>query len=202
MKRIRNKPQASAEDRQRVLLVDDHPIVCEGLTQKINDEPDLVVCGQARDAHAALEAIENLRPDIAVVSHADRVLMSLAAVLSEEPSTSGHCGAQTSEILVSTQSARVMENLAAVLPRHHEPCREAPAADSPTLVQTEIALPTPEAETRVEAQPEHEPAVVNVDHSPAPAADHSREPAPTNTAATEPEPAADEPVKTTRRACA
>ena len=42
---------------QRVLLVDDHPILCEGLAQKINGEPDLMVCGQSRDAHAALEAI-------------------------------------------------------------------------------------------------------------------------------------------------
>ena len=38
-----------------------------GLTQRINSEQDLEVCGQARDAHAALEAIERLRPNIAVV---------------------------------------------------------------------------------------------------------------------------------------
>ena len=60
--------QANAGDfKQRVLLVDDHPILCEGLAQKINSEPDLMVCGQARDAHAALEAIEKLQPHIAVV---------------------------------------------------------------------------------------------------------------------------------------
>lgn len=67
MKGTRSKPQDAADDRQRVLLVDDHPILCEGLAQKINGELDLMVCGQARDAHAALEAIEKLRPDIAVV---------------------------------------------------------------------------------------------------------------------------------------
>jgi DNA-binding NarL/FixJ family response regulator len=54
-------------DKQRVLLVDDHPIVCEGLSQKINGETDLVVCGQARDAHAALNAIEELFPNLVVV---------------------------------------------------------------------------------------------------------------------------------------
>lgn len=67
MKHARGKPADAANDKHRVLLVDDHPILCEGLAQKINGEPDLMVCGQARDAHAALEAIEKLRPDIAVV---------------------------------------------------------------------------------------------------------------------------------------
>ncbi len=56
------------EDRkQRILLVDDHPILCEGLAQRINSESDLEVCGQARDAHAALIAIDKLKPDVAIV---------------------------------------------------------------------------------------------------------------------------------------
>lgn len=67
MKRARDKQPEAAHEKQRVLLVDDHPILCEGLAQRINGEPDLVVCGQARDNHTALEALEKLRPDIAVV---------------------------------------------------------------------------------------------------------------------------------------
>jgi DNA-binding NarL/FixJ family response regulator len=67
MKKVPRKQPEAADDRRRVLLVDDHPIVCEGLAQKINGEPDLMVCGQSRDAYAALEAIEKLRPDIAIV---------------------------------------------------------------------------------------------------------------------------------------
>jgi DNA-binding NarL/FixJ family response regulator len=67
MKSARGKQPEAAGVKQRVLLVDDHPIVCEGLAQRINGEPDLEVCGQARDAHAALIAIEKLKPDIAVV---------------------------------------------------------------------------------------------------------------------------------------
>lgn len=67
MKETRGKQPAAADGRQRVLLVDDHPVVCEGLAQRINEETDLVVCGQARDAHAALEAIEKFQPHIAVV---------------------------------------------------------------------------------------------------------------------------------------
>jgi len=53
--------------KHRVLLVDDHPILCEGLSQRINGESDLEVCGQARDAHAALEAMEKLQPHVAIV---------------------------------------------------------------------------------------------------------------------------------------
>jgi DNA-binding NarL/FixJ family response regulator len=67
MKSERGKRTGSADDKRRVLLVDDHPIVCEGLAQKINAESDLVVCGQARDAHAALEEIEKRRPDVVIV---------------------------------------------------------------------------------------------------------------------------------------
>jgi DNA-binding NarL/FixJ family response regulator len=67
MKAAQSKQPEAADIKQRVLLVDDHPLVCEGLAQRINGEVDLVVCGQARDANAALNAIEKLRPHIAVV---------------------------------------------------------------------------------------------------------------------------------------
>ncbi len=67
MKSERGKRPEAADDKRRVLLVDDHPIVCEGLAQKINGEPDLVVCGQAHNAHTALEEIEKRRPDVVIV---------------------------------------------------------------------------------------------------------------------------------------
>src|SRR6476646_3959539 len=50
-----------------VLLVDDHPIVRQGLTQLINREPDLTVCGDAEDANSALLAIAAHRPDIVIL---------------------------------------------------------------------------------------------------------------------------------------
>ncbi|MDR3700275.1 MAG: response regulator transcription factor [Candidatus Sulfopaludibacter sp.] len=50
-----------------VLLVDDHPIVRQGLTQLINQEPDLAVCGHAEDAASAFHAIAVHRPDIVVL---------------------------------------------------------------------------------------------------------------------------------------
>ena len=53
--------------KRRIFLVDDHPLVCEGLTIMINRQSDLVVCGEAGSAPEALQAIEMLRPDAALV---------------------------------------------------------------------------------------------------------------------------------------
>lgn len=58
---------AVVESRYQVLLVDDHPIVRQGLAQLINQQPDLQVCAQAEDAHQALEKIGVSRPDLAIV---------------------------------------------------------------------------------------------------------------------------------------
>ena len=67
MKSERVKQTDVVKARQQILLVDDHPVVCDGLTQRINAEPDLEVCGRVPDGHSALDAIEKQRPHIAVV---------------------------------------------------------------------------------------------------------------------------------------
>jgi DNA-binding NarL/FixJ family response regulator len=54
-------------DKRRVMVVDDHPIVRAGLAQLINREPDLAVCGDAEEMHAALQTIDELKPDILIV---------------------------------------------------------------------------------------------------------------------------------------
>lgn len=53
--------------KHRVFVVDDHPIVRQGLALLIDQEPDLVVCGAAEEAHSALRAIASLRPDILIL---------------------------------------------------------------------------------------------------------------------------------------
>lgn len=55
------------ETKTQILLVDDHPVVRDGLTTIINHQRDLNVCGGADDAHQALKAISELKPDIVVV---------------------------------------------------------------------------------------------------------------------------------------
>jgi DNA-binding NarL/FixJ family response regulator len=62
------KPQITSQTKKcRVLLVDDHPIVRQGLALLIDREPDLSVCGEAEGAHSAFHAITTLRPDIVVL---------------------------------------------------------------------------------------------------------------------------------------
>ena len=56
-----NKPKA------KIILVDDHPLVREWLTNLIHQQPDLMVCGEAETAPAALQTIEATKPDVAIV---------------------------------------------------------------------------------------------------------------------------------------
>ena len=51
----------------KILLVDDHPLVREGLANLIHQQPDLEVCGEAASEPQALQLIGSLQPDIAVV---------------------------------------------------------------------------------------------------------------------------------------
>jgi len=53
--------------KAKVLLVDDHPIVRQGLGQLINEEPDLSIVGEAEDFQQALAAIDTANPDVAIV---------------------------------------------------------------------------------------------------------------------------------------
>jgi DNA-binding NarL/FixJ family response regulator len=51
----------------RILLVDDHPIIRERLTEIINHEQDLMVCAEAEDRAAALQAVSTARPNLAII---------------------------------------------------------------------------------------------------------------------------------------
>ncbi len=57
----------TTDPKRKVFIVDDHPLVREWLTSLINQQPDLVVCGEASDRAHALSQIEAARPDAAVV---------------------------------------------------------------------------------------------------------------------------------------
>jgi len=57
----------AAEPQCRILIVDDHPLLRDGLSRLIQSERDLVLCGQAEDAADALRRIEADPPDVAVI---------------------------------------------------------------------------------------------------------------------------------------
>jgi DNA-binding NarL/FixJ family response regulator len=57
----------SSAPKCKVFLVDDHPIVRQGLALFIEREPDLMVCGEAEDATSALQAIRDAAPDFVIL---------------------------------------------------------------------------------------------------------------------------------------
>src|ERR1700733_7744134 len=50
----------------KILLVDDHPLVREGVANLINQQPDLEVCGEAGNEPQALQLIGATGPEVAV----------------------------------------------------------------------------------------------------------------------------------------
>lgn len=50
--------------KKRVFLVDDHPVVRQGMKSLIDRTPDLTVCGEARTIYDSLKLIEQLKPDV------------------------------------------------------------------------------------------------------------------------------------------
>jgi len=61
------KESASQGRKHRIMIVEDHPVFRMGLRELINQESDLVVCGEAEDASTASEEIRKLEPDMVIV---------------------------------------------------------------------------------------------------------------------------------------
>jgi DNA-binding NarL/FixJ family response regulator len=62
-----DKSQGVMRGRKKtVFVVDDHPLLRQGLALLINREPDLAVCGEAEEAQAAMKAIAAKKPDILI----------------------------------------------------------------------------------------------------------------------------------------
>jgi DNA-binding NarL/FixJ family response regulator len=63
-----NKPDRSvAVDRRRIFLVDDHPVLRDGLRRLLEAETDLQVCGEADNARKAVDRIEGADPQLAII---------------------------------------------------------------------------------------------------------------------------------------
>ena len=63
---LHETPQA-ATVKSRIMMVDDHPIVCEGMAQFLNAQPDLHLCCQAGDVHEALALMPSCNPALVIV---------------------------------------------------------------------------------------------------------------------------------------
>jgi DNA-binding NarL/FixJ family response regulator len=55
------------ETRIRILCVDDHPLVREGVAAVINSQPDMVVLAQASNAQEALQEFRGKKPDVTLM---------------------------------------------------------------------------------------------------------------------------------------
>ena len=57
----------SGTKQSRILIVDDHPLIREGMSAMLSREDDLIVCGEASDADSAISQIEKLNPDLVIL---------------------------------------------------------------------------------------------------------------------------------------
>ena len=62
------RPTAAAEPKQyQIILVEDHPIVRQGLAQLINHQPGLKVIGEAETSGKALDLVRANKPDLVIL---------------------------------------------------------------------------------------------------------------------------------------
>jgi len=61
------KSKTNPKPKARIFLVEDHGIARLGLSQLINQQSDMVVCGESENAAGALSGITQFKPSLAVV---------------------------------------------------------------------------------------------------------------------------------------
>jgi len=55
------------KDCCKIFIIDDHTVVREGLKKLINQEPDMMVCGEAEDGPSAVNRLFDTKPDLVIV---------------------------------------------------------------------------------------------------------------------------------------
>ena len=60
-------PATNGVGKRKILLVDDHPVLRQGLAQIINRQPDLAVCWEAENGAEAVAMIEQYGPDLVLI---------------------------------------------------------------------------------------------------------------------------------------
>ncbi len=58
---------AASANKIRILTVDDHPLILEGIANVLQRQPDMEVVGEATDGYQAIEAFAKYRPDVMLI---------------------------------------------------------------------------------------------------------------------------------------
>src|SRR4051794_9251965 len=58
---------AVRKSQTRVLIVDDHPVLRSGISQIINQEQDMTVCGEVSDGKKTIQTIAQVKPDVVIL---------------------------------------------------------------------------------------------------------------------------------------
>jgi DNA-binding NarL/FixJ family response regulator len=61
------KPEKPSKPATRILIVDDHPIVVQGLSTLLAQEPDFEVCGTAEDVPTAIKLVDKFKPHVVTI---------------------------------------------------------------------------------------------------------------------------------------
>ncbi|HEY4358452.1 MAG TPA: response regulator transcription factor, partial [Acidobacteriaceae bacterium] len=59
--------EAPVQEQINILIVDDHPVVRQGLSAMFSSEPDIAVMGMAASAREALSLLERMQPDVVLL---------------------------------------------------------------------------------------------------------------------------------------
>lgn len=81
---------STSRQQAKVLIVDDHPMVREGISSRIAGQPDLYVCGEAETENEALAKINETRPDVVIVDislHEGHGIELLKRIKAKHPDT-------------------------------------------------------------------------------------------------------------------
>jgi len=55
------------EKKHKILILDDHPLIREGLTLRINAQPDLMVCAEVGSSREAMSSVVEHQPDLVIL---------------------------------------------------------------------------------------------------------------------------------------